>query len=167
MFTYYLSTKTKDTLKLRSKLQELYGIFFLDIIFNSPMRQNLIAKGAFAAKLCYGLGEGSERIELLTLDTISEKEIDNILKKILHKFENVSLAKKTILRYSDQYIFDIKEGNQINTKLILEISKIKSSWKRAVNYTIGVMKSKDWALSTIIQVALLSQLEKDNPNIKS
>ncbi len=165
MFTSYLSTKTKDTELLQAKLRDLYQLFLYDTIFNSPQRLTFVAKGLPAAKLAYGKGPGGEKVDLLTLENIKQSDLEKIIKKYMNKFQDVELVKKVIHRYSNQFILKVKE-DALEFNIVLEVSKLKSDWKRGKYYEVGVMKSKDWAYRTLAQVALLSQIEKDNPEVK-
>lgn len=158
--------KAQKDLDLEKTLKSSYALLFLEYLFKSRLRKDIILKGESAAFLGYGIGDVVNKIELITLREIIPSEFIAVIDKFRKNYKSFKLEKQTEKRYTTVFEFKITELDEpIN--LTFETTKIKYNLQRGLNYDIRSIELPYWAYKVVGQVQILSEVIKDNPEYKN
>lgn len=162
MYHRYFALQNKTFEESLENTRDFYLLLLLNEFFTSKYRLDLILKGVSAANLAYGIGRGDFSLQLVTLKEIPVNELFLNIKKFVSKVQGLSIISDFEERYTYNLDLRVRENEEIDFKIDLEITKIKYGWKKGVNYDVKALKCKNWNYSVLANVQNLGEIIAEN-----
>lgn len=148
-------------------VREEYEMIILKALFESELGKSFVFRGGTVLRLAYGSPRFSEDLDFSIIESVNEKELKALLKKIADQNEALQLKEALQKKYTYFGLFRVKEDFLKQAFSIkFEASIRPAEMQKNKDYRLLTLNSQVTNLTALAQVASLEWIKKEKKIIK-